>query len=124
MWFAKQGPALAYHDAHPAHIILAKDISSHGHKKYGIVDRGSLDQFVGPFNELIRTHAVCKLYFDLDGGPEHLPGDDIVRDLLLEVCEKLREVYKIHVEASDVIVHKVLHMRPIVLEFYGEDDVF
>ena len=45
----------------------------------------------------IRTHAVCKLYFDLDGGPEHLPGDDIVRDLLLEVCETLLEVYKIHV---------------------------
>ena len=55
-------------------------------------------------NELLRTHAVCKLYFDLDGGPEHLPGDDIVRDLLLEVCERLQEVYKLHVEASDVIV--------------------
>ena len=83
MWFAKQGPALAYHDENPGHVIIAKDISAHGHKKYGVVPRDDLDQFVGPYNELIRTHAVCKLYFDLDGGPEH--GDEIVQDLLLEV---------------------------------------
>ena len=102
MWFAKQGPALAYHDENPGHVIIAKDISAHGHKKYGVVPRDDLDQFVGPYNELIRTHAVCKLYFDLDGGPEH--GDEIVQDLLLEVCQTLFEVYKIRVEASDVIV--------------------
>ena len=86
MWFAKQGPALAYHDAHADHIIIAEDISRHGHKRYGVVPRVDIDNFCGPYNELIRTNAVCKLYFDLDGGPEH--GDEAVRDLM-----KLRKSY-------------------------------
>ena len=58
MWFAKQGPALVHDDEHPDHIIIAKDISKHGHKKYGVFPRSRIDEFEGPYNELIRTHAV------------------------------------------------------------------
>ena len=67
MWFSKQGDALKYHDGHPDHIIIAKDISRFGHKKYGVFPRSHVDIFQGPYNELIRTNAVCRLYFDLDG---------------------------------------------------------
>ena len=96
MWFAKQGPALAYHDAHPDHLTIAKCISRHGHKKYGVVPRADIDNYRGPFNELIRTHSACRLYFDLDG-----EGD--VDVLVAEVRNKLREVYR--VGADRVIVH-------------------
>ena len=100
MWFAKQGPALAYHDAHADHIVVAEDISRHGHKRYGVVPRGDIDDFCGPYNELIRTNAVCRLYFDLDGGPEH--GDEAVRDLISEVEKKLLEVFGLR--DKDIIV--------------------
>ena len=67
---SKQGPALAYHDAlvgkGTGHIILAKDISAHGHKRYVVIPRSEVDNFVGPYNELIRTNSICRLYFDLD----------------------------------------------------------
>ena len=105
MWFAKQGPALAYHDTHADHIVIAEDISRHGHKRYGVFPREDVDQFQGPYNELIRTNSACRLYFDLDGGPEHLEtADEIVKELLLEVCNKLIAVYKLHVEITDVII--------------------
>ena len=105
-WFAKQGPALAYHDAlvgkGTGHIILAKDISAHGHKRYVVIPRSEVDNFVGPYNELIRTNSICRLYFDLDGPATTEVRQ--VRDLLETVCQKLLEVYKIHVEAADAIV--------------------
>ena len=69
MWFSKQGEALVYHDTRPDHIIIAKDISAHGHKKYGVFPLANVNIFQGPYNELIRTNAVCRLYFDLDGPP-------------------------------------------------------
>ena len=69
MWFNKQGEALAYHDTRPDHIIIAKDISAHGHKRYGVFPLANVNIFQGPYNELIRTNSVCKLYFDLDGPP-------------------------------------------------------
>ena len=111
MWFAKQGPALAYHDAHAHHIVVAEDISRHGHKRYGVVPRVDIDNFCGPYNELIRTNAVCKLYFDLDGGPEH--GDEAVRDLISEVEKKLLEVFGLRDEAIIVLCssNEVLQAR-------------
>jgi len=97
MWFPKQGPALAYHDSKPGHVIIAQDISGHGHKKYGVVPRDQIDRYVGPYNELIRTHSVCRLYFDLDAGPMASATAN-VDTLLTEVCHKLYEVYKLHVD--------------------------
>ena len=101
MWFTKQGPALAFDDAHADHIVIAEDISRHGHKRYGVFPRADIDNFCGPYNELIRTNAVCRLYFDLDGGPEH--GDDVVRDLISEVEKKLLEVFGLRAPAVIVL---------------------
>ena len=92
MWFNKQGPALVYDDEHPDHMIIARDISERGHKRYGVFPRSQVDEFEGPYNELIRTHAVCRLYFDLDGVPQK---EDVVEQLLVEVKAKLAEVYNI-----------------------------
>ena len=92
MWFDKQGPALVYDDEHPDHMIIARDISERGHKRYGVFPRSQVDEFEGPYNELIRTHAVCRLYFDLDGGPQ---TEDVVEQLIAEVKTKLGEVYNI-----------------------------
>ena len=95
MWFPKQGPALAFHDAHPDHIILAEDISSHGHKRYGVIPR----------DELIRTHSVCRLYFDLDGGARHSEAGGGACEALIEtVSQKLLEVYALQLERKKVIV--------------------
>ena len=66
-WFSKQSPALAYDNLHPDHIVIAEDISQHGHKRYGAFPITDVDNFTGPHNELIRTHCPCRLYFDLDG---------------------------------------------------------
>ena len=86
MWFSKQGDALKFHDAHPDHIVIAKDISRFGHKKYGVFPRSHVDIFQGPYNELIRTNAVCRLYFDLDGGADLLPrADEIVAEVVGQV---------------------------------------
>ena len=105
MWFAKQGPALVYDDEHLNHIIIAKDISAHGHKKYGVFDRSRVDEFVGPYTELIRTHSVCRLYFDLDGGPEHLPNaDQICADLIEQVCIAALEQFQLQVDPGLTIV--------------------
>ena len=95
MWFSKQGAALAYHDAHPTHIVIAKDISSHGHKRYGVFPRANVNIFQGPYNELIRTNSVCRLYFDLDGpGLAALEGSRQVSLLVDQVREKL-EPYQV-----------------------------
>lgn len=97
MWFTKQGPALAYDDERSNHIIIAKDISAHGHKKYGVFDRSRVDEFVGPYTELIRTHSVCRLYFDLDGGPEHLPrADQLCADFIELICAAVLERFTLH----------------------------
>ena len=88
MWFSKQGAALAYHDSRPDHIVIAKDISSHGHKRYGVFPRANVNIFQGPYNEL--TNSVCRLYFDLDGPPLNaLEGSRQVAMLVQEVREKL-----------------------------------
>ncbi len=69
MWFRKQRDALQYESEHPG-FVIAEDISSHGHKRYGVIARSDIDTFTGPYNELIRVLSMCRLYFDLDG-----PGD-------------------------------------------------
>ena len=97
MWFSKQGDALKYHDGHPDHIVIAKDISRFGHKKYGVFPRSHVDIFQGPYNELIRTNAVCRLYFDLDGGADLLPRAD---EIVAEVVGQVRA----HFPAADPIV--------------------
>ena len=94
MWFRKQGQAFAFHDAHPDRVVIAEDISAHGHKRYGVVE--NVDDFQGPFCELIRIHSVCRLYFDLDGGPEHLPkADELVSSLVAEANVKMQEAFGI-----------------------------
>ena len=92
MWFKKQGEALAYHDTCPANefIVIAKDISAHGHKRYGVFPLANVNIFQGPYNELIRTNAVCRLYFDLDGPPlNDLEGNRQVQILVEEVVTTL-----------------------------------
>ena len=91
MWFAKQEDALQFHDSHPDHIVIARDISKFGHKKYGVFPRTHVDIFQGPYNELIRTHAVCRLYLDLDGGAELVESADaIVEEVIAQVRAQLR----------------------------------
>ena len=96
MWFRKQGPALAYHDPRPDHIVIAQCISRHGHKKYGVVPKADIDSYQGPFNEVIRTHSACRLYFDLD-------GEGSVDELVREVRAKLMEVYSLEAPAVTVL---------------------
>ncbi len=88
MWFSKQGEALAYHDSRPDHIVIAKDISSHGHKRYGVFPLANINIFQGPFNELIRTNSVCRLYFDLDGPPINEREGIRQIELLIEEVQK------------------------------------
>ena len=102
VWFRKQGPALAFDDAHPNHLVIAEDISRHGHKRYGCCPHSEVDSFIGPYNELIRTHSVCRLYFDLDGGPENLPG--IVQGIIAQVCTRVYNTYNNRVDPATVIV--------------------
>ena len=90
MWFSKQGEALVYHDTRPDHIIIAKDISAHGHKKYGVFPLANVNIFQGPYNELIRTNSICRLYFDLDGSPlNELEGNRQVQLLIEQVTTGL-----------------------------------
>ena len=90
MWFAKQEDALQFHDLHEDHIIIARDISKFGHKKYGVFPKSHVDIFQGPYNELIRTHSVCRLYLDLDGGAELVnEADAIVQEVIHEVRTQL-----------------------------------
>ena len=103
-WFRKQGSALAFDDANPNHLVIAEDISRHGHKRYGCCPRSNVDLFIGPYNELIRTHSVCRLYFDLDGGSEHLPGDDTIREFIEQVCTRVYDAYEVRVDPTTVIV--------------------
>ena len=87
MWFSKQGE-VAYHDSRPDHIVIAKDISSHGHKRYGVFPLANINIFQGPFNELIRTNSVCRLYFDLDGPPINEREGIRQIELLIEEVQK------------------------------------
>ena len=104
MWFNKQGGALAYHDTRPDHIVIAKDISAHGHKRYGVFPLANVNIFQGPYNELIRTNSVCKLYFDLDGPPLiQLEGDRQVQNLIEEVLPALSGTYQ-NMDLRNVIV--------------------
>ena len=90
MWFSKQEDALQFHDNHPDHIVIARDISKFGHKKYGVFPKSHVDIFQGPYNELIRTHAVCRLYLDLDGGAELVENADaIVEEVIAQVRAQL-----------------------------------
>lgn len=92
MWFAKQEDALEYHDTTSDHIVIARDISKFGHKKYGVFPRSHVDIFQGPYNELIRTHAVCRLYLDLDGGAELVDQQDaIVEEVIRQVRAQLHD---------------------------------
>ena len=67
MWFKTQGLALAFDDAHDNHIVIAQDISHLGHKRYGAFPLCDIDNFQGPYYEVIRTKSRCRLYFDIDG---------------------------------------------------------
>ena len=84
--------------------MIAEDISRHGHKRYGCCPHSEVDSFIGPYNELIRTHSVCRLYFDLDGGPENLPGDGIVQGIIAQVCTRVYNTYNNRVDPATVIV--------------------
>ena len=91
MWFAKQGAAFAYAESCVDHILVAEDISTHGHKRYGVVPLARIDDFTGPYCELIRVHSKCRLYLDLDGGPETDPEG--VNEVIALVKAKLVELY-------------------------------
>ncbi len=101
MWFAKQEDALEYHDTTADHIVIARDISKFGHKKYGVFPRSHVDIFQGPYNELIRTHAVCRLYLDLDGGAELVDQQDaIVEEVIRQVRAQLARPHEATVLCS------------------------
>ena len=92
MWFTKQRDALQYESEHPG-FVIAEDISSHGHKRYGVITRDQIDTFTGPYNELIRVLSMCRLYFDLDG-----PGDtptSVIDEVIEAVNVRLFAVYGI-----------------------------
>ena len=91
MWFKKQARAFAHDDQHPG-IVVAEDISRHGHKRYGVFPLSHVDCFQGAHNEVIRTSSVCRLYFDCDGGPDTSLGDFI--DC---VCDFVNQIYDISV---------------------------
>ena len=60
MHYSKQAGALAFHDTcRQTHIVLAEDISSHGHKRYHVVRRADIGGYHGPYNELIRKDSKC-----------------------------------------------------------------
>ena len=97
MWFTKQRDALQYESEHPG-FVIAEDISSHGHKRYGVIARSDIDTFTGPYNELIRVHSMCRLYFDLDG-----PGDtptSVIDEVIEAVNVRLFATYGI--QSGDV----------------------
>ena len=128
-WFSKQGPALAFDDNHPDHIVIAEDISQHGHKRYGVFPRADVDNFAGgPCNELIRTHCPCRLYFDLDGRDvtdEVVPGfvalvqAKFARQLpVIVLCSSNATKFSKHVIFPDVIFQdNWTHMRNWVHAF-------
>ncbi|HIB86016.1 TPA: hypothetical protein EYO57_02225 [Candidatus Poribacteria bacterium] len=100
MWFTKQGPALAYHDSRADHIVVAEDISAQGHKRYGVFPRTEIDNFTGPYCELIRVHSKCRLYFDLDGSPD--TPKSVVGEVVALVQARLFALYGI--EANPLVL--------------------
>ena len=100
MWFVKQGSAFAYHDSRADHIVVAEDISAQGHKRYGVFPRTQIDTFTGPYCELIRVHSKCRLYFDLDGGPDTKPS--VVDEVVALVQARLLALYG--VEATPLVL--------------------
>ena len=51
MPYSKQAGALAFHDrCRQTHIVVAEDISGHGHKRYHVVRRADIDDYHGPYN--------------------------------------------------------------------------
>ena len=70
MWFNKQALAFTHADQTPGQIVIAEDVSKHGHKRYGVFPVSEVNCFQGPHNEVIRTESVCRLYFDCDGDPD------------------------------------------------------
>ena len=102
MPYAKQAGALAFHDTClQTHIVLAEDRSRHGHKRYHVVRRADIDNYHGPYNELIRTKSPCRLYFDLDS---EMPVSDSVQDLIDEVCTQIFNVYAFQADPAQAIV--------------------
>ena len=57
MWFTKQREALALDG-----FVIAKDISGHGHKRYGVISRDNVDNYTGPYCELIRVDSLCNIF--------------------------------------------------------------
>ena len=95
MWFTKQRDALPL-----CGFVIAEDISAHGHKRYGVISRDNVDNFIGPYCELIRVDSLCKLYFDLDG-PATTPVG-VVDEVIEAVNARLFEQYGI--QGGNVIV--------------------
>ena len=102
MPYSKQAGALAFHDrCRQTHIVVAGDISGHGHKRYHVVRRTDIDNYQGPYNELIRTKSPCRLYFDLDS---EMPVTVSVQDLIGEVCTAIFNVYAFQADPAQAIV--------------------
>ena len=102
MPYSKQAGALAFHDGcRETHIVVAEDISGHGHKRYHVVRRADIDDYHGPYNELIRKDSACRLYFDLDS---EMPVSVNVQDLIDEVCTQVSAVYDIQPDPAQAIV--------------------
>ena len=100
--YSKQAGALAFHDTcRQTHIVLAEDISSHGHKRYHVVRRADIGGYHGPFNELIRMDSKCRLYFDLDST---MPTESTVQELIAEVCTEIFNVYAFQADPAQAIV--------------------
>lgn len=105
MWHRKQADAFAA--IRPGEIVVARDVSSSGHKEYGCLARSAVDSLpCGCVNEVIRTGSVCWLYFDLehpraDGDPD---DDAICEELIAGVRSLLVDLYTANFESTDVLL--------------------
>ena len=102
MPYSNQARAFEIHNTClETHLVVAEDISGHGHKRYHVVPRAEIEDYQGPFNELIRTQSLCRLYFDLDS---QMPVTVTVQDLIDEVCTQISVVYDFQPDPAQAIV--------------------
>ena len=105
MRFKRQADALALVEQLEDHLIIAEDISRHGHKSYIVTPKEDVNKFTGPHNELIQTSSACRLYFDLDGGQKLLKGaGDLIEKLIAFISRFVYQIFNLHVNLKDVIV--------------------
>ena len=96
--YSKQAGALAFHDTcRQTHIVLAEDISSHGHKRYHVVRRADISR---PFQRIdsngFEVPALFRSGFDTT--------ESTVQELISEVCTEIFNVYAFQADPAQAIV--------------------